>query len=390
MLAKIKNPKIFSLLVITTVVVMIGAYYVKSYYYKPSSVPDPNAQKQAIPVTGLTLQKQAFDPQKSVPGRIVPIEVAELRPQVNGIISKRFFEEGSFVKEGDQLYQINPAPYEAAFNSAQANIMKAKANLNLAQLKGNRGDKLIKEKVISTQDYDDIVAQLAQAKADLGIAEASLEATKIDLNYTKVHAPISGHIGKSELTKGALVTANQAIPLALITQMDPIYVDLTLPIHDFIQLRPFLAHPKNIKLLLFLENKLTPYPYEGKIQFTDITVNETTNSILLRTLFPNPQKILLPGLFVNAKIQLAATESILIPQRAVIHNPDGSANVWIIKNQNNQTIAQPQTIKLEQAIGDDWLVKDGISAGDTVVLSGVQKLKPGSVVIQESAKKEAP
>lgn len=381
-----KNHKIFYILLIGTAAVLMSAYFIKSHYFT-APPPDPNAQ--GVPVTVLTLQKQRFDPEKSVPGRIVPVEVAELRPQVSGIISERFFTEGSYVKEGDQLYQINPATYQAAYNSAQANLMKAKANLTLAQIKSNRANELIKEKVISQQDYDDVMALLSQATADVGIAQASVDSVKIDLEYTKVQAPISGHIGKSELTKGALVTANQSIPLALITQMDPIYVDLTLPIHDFIPLRPYLSNPKNIKLLLFLENKPAPYPYEGKIQFTDVTVNETTNSILLRTLFPNPQKNLLPGLFVNAKIQLAARESILIPQKAVTHNPDGSANVWLVKNKNHQNIAQPQIIKLGQAVGDNWLVKSGISDGDTVVLTGVQKLKPGSVVLQEPIKKEA-
>lgn len=354
-------------------------YYFKSFYKNALFSKDPNPAAQAIPVNAITLKKKAVQLKKSLPGRIVPFEVAEIRPQVNGIISGRLFTEGSFVNEGKQLYQIDPAPYQAAYDSAVANLTKANANLNFAELRAKRAKELIKSKFISPQDYDDSMAQLAQTSADIGVARAAVETAKINLAYTKVYAPLSGHIGKSQLTKGALVTANQPNALALITQMDPIFVDLTLPIHDFIQWRSALMTPQNNKLSLFLEDKKTPYPYEGKIQFTDITVDETTNSVLLRTLFANPNRTLLPGLFVTATLQFTPIEALLIPQRALIHNPDGSASVWYIDKHNK---AYLKKVQVDQAIGDAWLARSGVRAGDIIITDGIQKLKPGSLVIR--------
>lgn len=378
------RPVLIGVLALATLLILF--YLIRSVYFKPPATTNPG-DIQKVPVSAMILKTQGVELQKLLPGRIVPFEVAELRPQVTGIISQRFFKEGSFVNEGDQLYQINPAPYEAAYKSAKAGLEKAKANLQLAELKAKRGEELIKSKFISQQDYDDITAQLAQAKADVGIAKAAIDNVQIDLDYTKVYAPLSGHIGKSELTKGALVTANQATPLAIITQMDPIYVDLTLPIHDFIKLKPLLNQPKDAKLSLFLENKKTPYPYEGKIEFTDITVNETTNSVLLRTLFSNPNRNLLPGLFVNVAMEFPPTPAILVPQKAVIRNPDGSASVWVISDKNT---VSPKNVQLEQAIGNQWLISTGLNDGERIVLNGFQKIKPGSTVIPELIQKETP
>lgn len=373
-----KNPSKILISLIVLIIILSFLYYFKSFYKKASFAPHSNQAAQAIPVSAITLQKKTITLKKSLPGRIVPFEVAQIRPQVNGIISDRFFTEGSFVKEGTQLYQIDPAPYQAAYDSAVANLMKSNANLNFAELRAKRAKELIKSKFISPQDYDDAMAQLAQATADISVAKAAVETTKINLAYTKVYAPLSGHIGRSELTKGALVTANQSNALALITQMDPIFVDLTLPIHDFIQWRSALKMPKNNKLLIFLEGQKTPYPYEGKIQFTDITVDETTNAVLLRTLFPNPNRTLLPGLFVMATLQFAPIEALLLPQRSIIRNPDGSASVWYIDKHNK---AYLKKVQVEQAIGDDWLIKTGVLAGDIIITDGIQKLKPGSLVM---------
>lgn len=382
MLTKIKYKFITALLLIF---ILMFCYWLWSSHFKHPFTKNQTSGMRAVPVTVMTIQKQPIDLQKSLPGRIVPYEVAELRPQVTGILNNRFFEEGSFVNKGDQLYQIDPAPYQAAYNSAQANLMKAKANLQLFQVKASRAEKLIKTNTISVQDYDDVMAQFAQAKADVGVAQAALEAVKINLDYTQVHAPISGRIGKSELTKGALVTANQPTAIARITQLDPIYVDLALPMHDFKMLHLALSKPNTIILSLFLDNKHKTYKHKGKIQFTDITVNETTNSVLIRSLFPNPEQTLLPGLFVNADLQLKAIDAILIPQKAVIHNPNGSASVWLV---NNKNIVDLKPITIDQTIGDQWLVKDGILEGDKIVLTGVQKLKPGTLVSQDSIKKE--
>jgi membrane fusion protein (multidrug efflux system) len=373
----------------TVLLAFLGLVLILSflYYFKVHSKQGASDTEaiQGIPVVPLTLQKKPIEIQRTLPGRIVPHEVAELRPQITGIISQRYFTEGSFVKEGQQLYQIDPAPYEATYQSAVANLNKANANLHLANLNGTRATQLVKEKAISIQDYDNAMAQLEQNKADLGVAKAAVETAKINLNFTKMYAPLSGHIGKSDLTKGALVTANQAAALATITQMDPIFVDLTLPIHDFTKIYPFLIHPNHPKLLLFIENKPKAYPHEGKIQFTDITVSETTNSVLLRTLFPNPNSILLPGLFVNVDIKFATVESILIPTNAVIHNPDGSASVWLIDNKNK---VHPKTIQVGQIVDHQWVVNSGVNVGDKIVLSGIQHLKPGVLVNPDSTKKE--
>ncbi len=380
MLTKTKYQLLIALLILT----LLFCYWLWSWHAKDATHNQANVMP-AVPVSTMIVQKQLVDLQKLLPGRIVPFEVAELRPQVTGILNNRFFEEGALVKKGEPLYQIDPAPYQAAYNSAQANLMKTKANLQLAQVNAKRAATLIKSNTISQQEYDNLMAQYAQAQAEVGVGQAALESVKINLDYTKVHAPISGRIGKSQLTTGALVTANQADAIARITQLDPIYVDLAMPMHDFKMLHSALEKPNTIDLALFFENRDKAYKYKGKIQFTDITVSETTNSVLIRSLFPNPEQTLLPGLFVNAQLQLKAIEAILIPQKAVIHNPNGSASVWFI---NNKNIATLKPIGVNQTIGDQWLVSEGLTQGDKIILTGVQKLKPGALVKDDSIAKQ--
>lgn len=375
MQGKSTNKKLMMILGALAVLVLI-------YWLWSSSHSSPGGMESgmegAVPVTTIRVQKERIAMQEALPGRIVPYQVAEIRPQVTGIITERLFEEGSEVTEGQQLYRIDPATYQAAYNSAKADIAKAEANVKSLQAKANRYSELVKIEAVSKQDYDDITAQLAQAKAEVGIAKAALETASIYLNYTKVYAPISGRIGKSDVTKGALVTANQPSAIARITQLDPIYVDLTLSSALLAQIRPTLQHKKEIPVTLFLEQKGIPYDHEGKLQFTDITVDPTTGSVMLRTLFPNPERELLPGLFIRAQIQLEAAKAILVPQQAAIHTPDGKLSVWRVDSENKVT---PQPITIERTMGDHWLVTDGIEDGDTIVLEGFQKLAPGATVI---------
>jgi membrane fusion protein (multidrug efflux system) len=338
------------------------------------------AQIQAIPATPATvteLRSELVSLYEELPGRTAPYKVAEIRPQVSGIITARLFEEGSEVKEGQQLYQISMASYQAAHNSAKADLAKAEANVKSVQAKNNRYEKLMKTNAISEQEYDDIIASLAQAKADIAIAKAAIATAKINLDYTKVYAPISGRIGKSAVTKGALVTANQAQPLATITQLDPIYLDLTQSSADLMHMRRALKGQEKIPVTLYLEGENAAYEHEGILQFSDVTVDQTTGSVQLRSLFPNPDGILLPGLFVHAHINLGAVNAVLVPQKAAIRGADGKLSVWVVNKENKVT---PKSISVEKAIGDKWLVKEGVQAGDIIVLKGFQKIAPGALI----------
>lgn len=362
--------------VIIGIVVAVGAYWLWSPGQSPQGDMKPGAGN-AVPVTVLRLQKKLLNLQEELPGRTTAYQVAEIRPQVSGIITERLFQEGSEVKEGQQLYQIDPSTYQVAYNSAKADIAKAEANVMSLKAKANRYAELVKTEAVSKQEYDDTTAQLAQANADVGIAKAKLEVAQINLAYTKVYAPISGRIGKSEVTKGALVTASQDAAIARITQLDPIYVDLTLSSTQLALIRPALQGKKEIPVTLSLEKNAAPYAYEGKLQFTDVTVEPGTGSVMLRTIFPNPKRELLPGMFVSAQVQLEETEALLVPQRAAIRNPDGTLSVWLVDNDSK---VNPKAITVDKTIGDKWLVTDGVSEGDIIVLEGFQKLAPGAAV----------
>jgi membrane fusion protein (multidrug efflux system) len=339
-----------------------------------------------VAVTALTLQRAPVTLERELPGRTVAYQVADLRPQVTGIITQRLFTEGSVVKERQQLYQIDPAPCQAAYQSAQADLVKAEANVKAVQAKSRRYADLVKIEAVSRQEYDDITAQLAQAKADVGIARAALATAKINLNYTKVYAPIGGRIGHSNVTKGALVTANQAEALAQITQLDPIYVDMAQASEELRDIQGSLQNrDTKIPVTVYLESEKQPYAHEGVLQFSEVTVDPTTGSVLLRAKVPNPDGALLPGLFVRAVLKLEAAETILAPQNAVIRNPDGSATVWVIDGENK---ANPRPVTLGQAMGNQWVIKGGVEPGEVIVVQGFQKLKPGAAV-QASFETEA-
>lgn len=365
------------------IVALILVYGLWSLYFSKMGQPHQGMANQGpMPVTVIRLETEKNRTHIELPGRVVAFKEAEIRPQVTGIITERLFTEGSEVKQGQQLYQIDPAPYQAAYDSAMADLAKAQANVQSISAKNKRYQELVKIEAISKQEYDDVQAELAQANADVAIASAAVDQTKINLDYTKMYAPISGRIGKSTVTKGALVTANQPETLTRITQLDPVYVDMTQPSSQLSDMRGQASGTNELPVLLFLENETTPYPHQGKLQFSDITVDQTTGSVLLRAIFNNPQGTLLPGLFVKTQTLLKETDSLLIPQKATTRSADGSLNAWVVDDKN---IVSPRPIMAEKAVGDKWLVQKGLQAGDIVIIEGFQKIAPGTVITPQFA-----
>lgn len=335
-------------------------------------------QTAQMEISALKLTPETVFFNQELPGRVIAYQTAEIRPQVGGILTKRLFKEGGVVKESQQLYQINPSAYTATYNSTLADLEKAKANVKTLDAKHRRYKELIKVEAISKQDFDDIKAGLAQARADVSIAKAAVEKAKIDLDYTKVYAPISGRIGKSSVTKGALVTANQSDALATITQLDPVYVDMPQSSVDLLRLRRKTADFENIPVTLLLDEGKTVHDHEGKIRFHEVTVDQTTDSVQLRALFPNPEYTLLPGLFVRVKLNIKYPDALLVPQNATQRQPDGSLSIWTVDKDN---VAHPTIIQSDLAIGDKWLVSSGLKPGDTIAVEGIINLRPGTHVI---------
>jgi membrane fusion protein (multidrug efflux system) len=335
-------------------------------------------------VSVVTVERQSVPLATEMPGRTSAYRVAEVRPQVSGIVLKRLFEEGSTVKAGQQLYQIDPATYQAAVQSAHADLAKARANLKSVEAKAARYADLVQINAVSRQDYDDVVATQDQAKAQILVAQAAVETARINQDYTKVYAPISGRIGKSAVTEGALVTANQAVALATITQLDPIYVDVSQSSSELLRLRQAIAAGvvrqagDQAAVRLTIEGAGQPYAQEGRLKFSDVTVDQSTGAVQLRAVFPNPKAELYPGLFVRARVDQGVRDnSILIPQQSLVRNPDGSTVVWVVGDGNK---AGPRPVTIGPAVGDQWLVESGLNAGDKVVVAGLQKIRPGAEV----------
>jgi membrane fusion protein, multidrug efflux system len=308
--------------------------------------------------------------------------MAEIRPQVSGIVMKRFFVEGSLVKQGQQLYQIDPATYKAAYNSAKANLSKAEANVKSVQAKAGRHEELVKIGGVSQQEYDDAKASLAQARADVAIARSEVSAAGINLDYTRVMSPISGRIGQSKVTEGALVNANQADPLAVVQQLDQIYVDVSQSSEELIQLRQRHqgqagnSGAGSAPVQLLVDGK--PKGQSGTLKFSDVTVNPSTGTVLLRILFNNPGNEILPGMFVHARLEQWRDENaILVPQKSVSRNADGSVSVWVVGADGK---ANPRPIIVTEVVGDKWLVSSGLKAGEKVVYEGIMKIQPGMAV----------
>ena len=315
-----------------------------------------------------------------LPGRTSAFRIAEVRPQVSGIVLKRNFTEGSDVEAGQSLYQIDPATWQANYDSAKGELAKSEAAAAIAHLTVKRYAPLVGTKYISQQEYDQAIADARQADAAVIAAQAAVESARINLAYTKVTSPIGGRIGKSSVTEGALVTDGQAAALATVQQLDPIYVDVTQSSSDFMRLKQSVAqgslHKDNTgsSVQLVMENG-TAYSLKGTLQFSDVTVDESTGSITLRAVFPNPQHTLLPGMFVRARIDEGVQpNAILIPQQGVTRTPRGDATVLVV---NKQSQVESRTVVASQAIGDKWLISEGLQPGDQVIISGIQKVHPG-------------
>ncbi|MDD5452583.1 MAG: efflux RND transporter periplasmic adaptor subunit [Desulfovibrionales bacterium] len=335
-------------------------------------------------VATVTIQPQKVVLTAELPGRTSAYLIAEIRPQVSGLIQKRLFREGSDVKAGQVLYQIDPAPFQAALDNARAALDRAEANMPSIRLRVDRYRDLLADKAVSQQDYDDASAALKQAEADIQYCKANVEMARINLGYTRVIAPISGRIGRSNVTDGALVTAHQPLALATIQQLDPIYVDVAQSTTELQRLRRCLEDGRlnqngtnQSKVKLILEDG-TAYPWEGALQFRDVTVDPTTGSVILRVVFRNPKGVLLPGMFVRAVVKEGVNErAILIPQQAVSRDPKGNPFALIVDGEGK--VGQ-RMLTLDRAIGDQWLVSAGLAPNERVIVEGMQKTQPGAAV----------
>lgn len=341
-----------------------------------------NAQQGAqVPqVTVFVVKSAPLAVTTELPGRTDAFRVAEVRPQVSGIILRRNFVEGSDVKAGDSLYQIDPASYQAVYDSAKGELVKAEAAANIAHLTVKRYVPLVGTQYVSRQEYDQAVANARQADASVTAAQAGVETARINLAYTKVSSPINGRIGKSSVTEGALVTNGQASALATVQQLDPIYVDVTQSSNDFMQLKQSSLQKGDgtSSVQLLMENG-QPYAEKGTLQFSDVTVDESTGSITLRAVFPNPKHMLLPGMFVRARIDEGVQpNAILVPQQGVTRTPRGDATVLVV---NAKEQVETRSVVAPQAIGDRWLITNGLKEGDRVIISGLQKVHPGATVV---------
>jgi membrane fusion protein (multidrug efflux system) len=342
----------------------------------------PPPPKPAVTVVDLHARPVSLTTE--LPGRVSAYRIAEVRPQVNGVILKRLFKEGDLATEGQQLYQIDPAPYEAALASARATLAHARASVVAAKLTEERYQALSEARAVSRQDYDNAVATLKQDEADVASGEAAVRTAAINLAYTKVYSPISGRTGRSSVTEGALVTANQTMSLLKVTQLDPVYVDLTQPSATLVQLERQLAagqirhvdgHQASVKLLL---EDGSPYESPGMLEFSEVTVDQGTGSVTFRATFPNAQRFLLPGMFVRAVIEQGVREgAILAPQQGITHAPDGTATAMIVGADGK---VERRSVELDRALGDQWVVTKGLAAGDRLIVGGLQKAKPGMEV----------
>ena len=317
---------------------------------------------------------------RELQGRANPYLIAEVRPQVTGIVEKRAFTEGSRVKQGQLLYKLDDATLSADVVAAKAQLAKAEATAVAARLNAQRTAELAKIEAVSRQDNENAVAALRQAEADVAAAKATVARAEVLLGHASIKSPIAGRIGKSSVTQGALVTQNQAEPLARVQQLDPMYVDLTQSSAELLQLRRELqagkAQPADTPVRIVLEDG-TPYEHPGKLAFSDVTVDQATGNFQLRVIVPNPKNVLLPGVYVRALLGNAVRQNaVLVPQRAVARDPKGNATAMVL-GPDDKVAARP--VKVSRAIGDQWLVDEGLAAGERVIVEGLQKVKPGMV-----------
>lgn len=340
----------------------------------------PGAPEVAV----VRIQPERVTLSTELPGRTSAYLIAEVRPQVSGIIQKRLFVEGSDVKAGSVLYEIDPATYQAAHAAAKASLARSEANVVSLKNRVERYKELATINAVSKQDHDDAAAALAQVEADIQANKAAVQTAQINLAYTKVKAPISGRIGKSNVTVGALVTANQPTPLSVIQSLDPIYVDAAQSSANLLQLKRNLAAGKisdggkdRAKVKLLLEDG-TPYPADGILKFSDVTVDPSTGSLILRMEFPNAGHTLLPGMYVRAVIQEGViSTAILAPQQGISRDPKGNPVALIV---NGEGKVEARIVTIDRAIGDKWLITQGLKTGDRLIVEGVQKVRPGAPV----------
>jgi len=346
------------------------------------------ASKPLPQVGVVTMVQQSVTLITDLPGRTSPYRIADVRPQVNGVIQKRMFTEGGDVKAGQQLYQIDPAPYQAAYDSALGTLAKANAEMASAKALADRYKELGSSNAISKQDYDNAAAAELQAQADIQTSQAAVESAQINLTYTRVLSPITGRTGRS-ITEGALVTADQTAPLVTVQQLDPIYVDIPQSTALLLRLRRELASGQiksggqnQAPVTLTLEDG-SSYDQAGQLQFSETTVDQSTGSVILRAVFPNSQELLLPGMFVTAHLEEGMSQNaILVPQRGVTHDVQGEPTVLVVNADNKVEL---RVIKTDRAIGDKWLTTDGLHAGDRVIVDGIQTAIPGATVVPTEA-----
>ena len=335
-------------------------------------------------VSIVTLKPRSVAIKDQLPGRTTAFRVAEVRPQVTGIVQKRLFAEGTEVKAGSQLFQIDSGSYRAALSSAEAALKRAEAQAVTAKLLAERYEPLIAANAVSKQENDEAIASRARADADVASARAAVDAARINLVYTQVLAPITGQIGRTLVTEGALVTSGQQAPLATVQQLDPIYVDITQSSTDMLRLQRQLANGELVKddknqaeVTLTLEDG-SVYPERGRLKVSEASVDPSTGSVVLRAVFPNPRRELLPGMFVRAQLsQGTRSAALLVPQRGVSHNPKGEATVLIVDK--DEKVAE-RVVTADRSINGEWLITAGLNAGDRVIVDGLQKAKPGSPV----------
>jgi membrane fusion protein (multidrug efflux system) len=357
---------------------------------KPTQAAEP-PPKPAVDV--VTLQAHPVKLTTELPGRTSPYRTAEVRPQVNGVILKRLFTEGDTVQAGQQLYQIDPAPYEASLASAQAALLHAHASVKTAQSVVSRDRPLAAAYAVSRQDLDNAVGTLEQNQADVASAQAAIKTAEINLVYTKVLSPITGRTGRSSVTEGALVTADQVTSLVTVTQLDPIYVDVTQPSTTMLRLKREVASGQiktagdnQVPVELLLEDG-SRYDARGTLQFSEVTVDPGTGAVTLRAVFPNKAGLLLPGMFVREQLQEGIRQNaILAPQQGVTHDARGNATALVVDAGGK---VQSRILTTDRAIGNDWLVTKGFNAGDRLIVRGVQMVQPGIEVTANEIRLDA-
>jgi len=338
--------------------------------------PGPPQGPPTVAVVTLRLQPVALA--VDLPGRVTPFEIAEVRPQVGGIVKARLFQEGSLVKAGQGLYQIEPAPYQAAFDQTKAQLSSAQANLTTTRLKAQRYADLVKINAVSRQDSDDAQAAYKQAMATVEQQRAALEAARINLGFTRVNAPIAGRIGLSAVTKGALVTTGQTNAMTTIQRLDPIFVDVTQSTAEMLRLRTLLSGAAPTALVRLKLEDGSDYPLAGRLGVRDITVDQTTGAVTLRAVFPNPSGLLLPGMYVRAVVTEGVDEEgLLAPQQGVGRDEKGQPTALIVDANSRVQLRQ---IVTSRAVGNTWLVTGGLNPGDRLVVEGLQSVQPGAKV----------